>query len=114
MSRPAIRFTNTAQQSLEDLVNYLADFHGMDQAITKVAQLLDEIESRLTDTPLGYPISYQASELGVINYRELNTSVYRVFYEVHQAENAIAVLLVLRQKQSVENQLVRYCLLRPL
>jgi len=114
MSRIAIRYTPAAQQSIEDLVSYLADYHGMDIALAKVGQLLDHIDSRLNDAVLGYPVSYQASELGIFQYRELNTDGYRVFYETHEADNAVAVMLVLRQKQSVENQLIRYCLLKPL
>ncbi|KPY24788.1 hypothetical protein ALP22_05487 [Pseudomonas coronafaciens pv. porri] len=78
--------------------------------------MIDAIEDKLLSTPLGYPVSPQLSELGVLHYRELNTDGYRVFYEVRDADdvNVIVVVLVLGGKQSVEQALIRYCLLQPM
>ena len=104
-----LRFTHSASQSLEDQVHHLAIYHGNEAALAKVGALIDSIALRLTATPMGYPVSYQASELGIVQYRELNTEGYRVFYEVFESD--IVVGLVVRQKQSVEQALIRSCLL---
>ncbi|EPN48756.1 hypothetical protein A245_29710 [Pseudomonas syringae pv. actinidiae ICMP 19096] len=89
MNTFALSFTDVAQQSLEDQVEHLA---------------------------VGYPVSPQLSELGVLHYRELNTDGYRIFYEVMDSDGItdIAVLLVLGGKKSVEQALIRYCLLQPI
>lgn len=114
MTALKIRFTDAAQHSIEDQVEHLAVHHGFESALERVGTAIDLIQDKLLSTPLGYPISYQASDLGVIHYRELNTNGYRVFYEILEADQVIVILLVLRGKQSVEKALVRYCLLKPI
>ncbi len=107
-----LRFTECAALSLEDQIHHLADHTGQQNALAKITTLIAAIETQLPTAPLAFPISRQASELGVLHYREFNHEGFRVFYEIKAAEEAVVVLLVLRQKQSVEKALVRHCLLR--
>lgn len=107
-----LRFTECAALSLEDQIHHLADHIDQQNALAKITVLIAAIEIQLPTAPLAFPISRQASELGVLHYREFNHEGFRVFYEIKAAEEAVVVLLVLRQKQSVEKALIRHCLLR--
>lgn len=113
MTTVSIRFTDSAAQSIEDQVVHLAGYSDIEAAYARLDALVGIIEAKLNNAPLGYPISDQASSLGVLQYRELNTDGFRVFYEVYESENVIVVGLVLRQVQSVEQALIRYCLINP-
>lgn len=114
MTKPTVRFTDSASQCLEDQVHHLAVYHGTTAALEKITTLIDSIEQKLAQAPAAYPISPQASELGVMHYRELNIDGYRVFYEIVEGARVVAVELIVRQKQSVEQALIRYCLIYPL
>ncbi|KJZ50818.1 MULTISPECIES: type II toxin-antitoxin system RelE/ParE family toxin [Pseudomonas] len=111
MNKFTVRFTEIAQQCIEDQIEYLAAFNGLQSAEKRVYSVIDDIGDKLLSAPYGYPVSPQLSELGVMQYRELNTEGYRVLYEIFEADQAIAVSLVLGGKQSVQDALVRYCLL---
>ncbi|WP_223463345.1 MULTISPECIES: type II toxin-antitoxin system RelE/ParE family toxin [unclassified Pseudomonas] len=111
MNKFTVRISAIAEYSIEDQIEHLAAYHGFSTAETRVYSVIDVIERKLSVTPYGYPVSPQLSELGVMQYRELNTDGYRVFYEIFEADKAVALGLVLRDKQSVPDALVRYCLL---
>lgn len=100
MTTMTMRYTETAQQSIEDQIEYLAAYHGLEPAYQKVGNVIDVLQDKLLSTPVGYPVSPQASELGILQYRELNTDGYRVFYEIVEADQAIVVGLVNRASKT--------------
>ncbi|WP_089170163.1 hypothetical protein [Azotobacter chroococcum] len=70
-----VQFATTAETSLFSQIAHLEPYHGYDGAYEKL-HLGAEVIRRLADHPLGYPISAQASELGITHYRELNLDGY--------------------------------------
>lgn len=110
-----LRFTPTAVQSIEDQVSFLASTPAHDDASAYrcIAELIDQLQERLCKFPSGFPVSPETSELGVVSYRRVIIGPFRIFYEILEAPHEVAVLLVLRQRQSVEKALIRYCLVKP-
>ncbi|MFF7708360.1 type II toxin-antitoxin system RelE/ParE family toxin [Pseudomonas sp. NPDC007930] len=114
MKQYSLRYTEVAQSSIEDQVEHLAIYHGYQTALNKGETLIDAIEASLATLPDKFPVSPQLSELGVLQYRELNLNGYRVFYRVIEPASVVSVELLLRGKRDVQQALIRYCLLQPL
>lgn len=106
-----IQYASTAEQSLYSQITHLQPHIGNNGAEQKLSRLILEVEGLLSSNPLAYPISPQASLFGITQYRELNHDGYRIFYECFEPEKLVVVGLVLAQKQSVEDQLIHYCLM---
>lgn len=109
----AIRYTAAAQQSIEDQVDYLCQISDTVTAMTWWRTSRDAFKRKLTQYPKIYRRSELAAELGVMHYQELDTEDgYRIFFEILESKKIVVVHLVLRQRQSVENALIRYSLLK--
>lgn len=112
--RYTVIYTHTAELCFEDQIEHLTIFQGIDSAFKHEICSLDVAEQKLATHPKCYKISPQASELGVLHYHELNTDRSRFFYEIIEDKLLVVVHLVLGEKQSVEEALIRNCLLLPL
>jgi mRNA-degrading endonuclease RelE of RelBE toxin-antitoxin system len=110
LKKSDVSFTTTAEHSIKKLQLSLRLYRGKEPAFKLVSDLVNSIIDRLSRHPLSCPISQQASQLGVMNYHELNIDGYRVLYEYFPEENLVAIALVMSQQQSVEQMLVDYCL----
>jgi hypothetical protein len=106
-----IRYATTAEQSLYSQISHLEPHLGYAGAEKKLSSLIIEAEALLVKNPLAYPISRQASLLGITHYRELNHLGYRLLYECYEDEQLVVISLILGERQSVEEQLINYCLM---
>jgi plasmid stabilization system protein ParE len=111
MAKFKIQYASTAEQSLYTQITHLQPYIGNGGAQQKLSGLIGEVERLLSVNPRSYPISPQASLLGITQYRELNHAGYRIFYECFDSERLVVIGLILAQKQSVEDQLIHYCLM---
>ncbi len=111
MRRFEVLYATTAEQSLYSQVSHLQPYHGYAGANQRLAELVRDVEARLSEHPLVYPVSNQASLLGITRWRELNLKDYRVLYECDESDGLVVVALILRQRQSVQDQLIHYCLM---
>ena|ERR1700712_5496874 len=112
--RYTVRFTNAASQSIEDQTVFLAGCQGQTAALAAISELLDEIPPKLSEFPMRWPLSEEASWLGILHYRKMIIGRYRIFFEIYEAQRDVVVHLVLRHKQSSEQALIRYCVIGPL
>ena len=106
-----IQYATTAEQSLYSQISHLEPYIGFDGAEKKLSSLITSAEALLSKNPFAYPVSPQASLLGITRYRELNHEGYRLLYECYEDEQLVVMGLILGQRQSVEEQLIHYCLM---
>ncbi|MCY1279932.1 Plasmid stabilization system protein [compost metagenome] len=107
-----IAYASTAEESLISQIHHLTPYHGADEAQSALIELVRDAEKRLKAHPLADPICEEAALLGVSHYRELHIREYRILYRFHEPEALVVVALYLRQRQSIEEQLINYCLMR--
>ena len=107
-----IAYASTAEESLVSQIHHLTPHLGADEAQARLIALVRNTESRLKAHPLAAPVCEEAALLGVSHYRELHIGEYRILYRFHEPESLVVVALFLRQRQSIEEQLINYCLMR--
>ncbi|WP_271103490.1 type II toxin-antitoxin system RelE/ParE family toxin [Pseudomonas tohonis] len=107
-----VAYATTAEESLISQIHHLTPFLGAEQAYAKLATLIKSAERHLKAHPLAAPVCEQAALLGVRGYHELHIEEFRILYRYDDAASLVMVALVLRQRQSIEEQLINYCLMR--
>lgn len=107
-----VAYASTAEESLIAQIHHLTPYHGADEAQARLIELVRSAEKRLKIHPLAAPVCEQAALLGIRHYRELHIGEYRILYRYLETDARVVVALFLRQRQSIEEQLVNYCLMR--
>jgi hypothetical protein len=102
--------TTTFELTVDSCISFLTPHIGELNAIDKVDAVLSDFESAVTTHPLLYPVSQELLSLGVPDVRVCARGGFKLFYTFEG--NEVTGLFLLRDKQSVEKQLIEHCLLR--
>ncbi|CAG8999720.1 MAG: hypothetical protein CENE_01699 [Candidatus Celerinatantimonas neptuna] len=107
-----IRVAETFEKTLDNTITYLSQWSDEVNVITKVEDVIEHFQSQVKDHPFSYSRSPELLELGINSIRHTIDNGFRVLYEVTEGEAAIIVdlLLFLRTKQNMQQQLIEYCL----
>ncbi|RXJ71224.1 plasmid stabilization protein [Veronia nyctiphanis] len=108
-----IEYTQTFEQTTALAIEHYAEYSSENHAIEKIEAILDTFEEKVSSDPFLYARSQSLLELGITEIREANIADMRLLYEVSVDGNTttITALVLLSQKQSVEGQLVNFCLI---
>ncbi|MGR6831060.1 type II toxin-antitoxin system RelE/ParE family toxin [Aliivibrio wodanis] len=108
-----INVTDTFEQTVESSITHLTPWSSEELVINKVEKLIDDFQEQVTSNPFIYPRCAELAEYGSSNIREFKRNDFRLLYEITQETEDLVVidmLLLLRQKQSIQNQLIEHCL----
>lgn len=99
-----IRWAPIAAQDLDDIIDYLAAVDGPDAA----GCVYDKVKKRtqtLSTNPKHCRIVPELRSVGVMEYRELIVSPYRVFFRVD--EKSVGIIGILDGRRDLEETLIR-------
>ncbi|NOI65951.1 type II toxin-antitoxin system RelE/ParE family toxin [Vibrio sp. 99-8-1] len=107
-----IEVAETFDKKLDNAITHLSLWSDELEVVTKVDSVLDTLETQAMEQPYSYSRCPELVELGVNFVRNANIGNFRLLYEIYESEQEIKVtlLLFIRTNQSVEKQLVEYCL----
>ncbi|BBQ32850.1 hypothetical protein WP2W18E01_P10970 (plasmid) [Aeromonas caviae] len=105
-----VRVTATALTCLQDIEAFNAVHCGPEQAAVLVETLLTEAVAAISTNALLYRQCPATADYGLDVHERIDQKGYRVLYSVQP--DAAYILLVLHQRQSIEDALYRHLILR--
>ncbi len=108
--------TDTFEKTLDNVITHLSQWNDEAVVIERVEGILGEFEQQVSEQPYSYSRNPELMSLGVNSVRNANFQGFRLLYEVNEYEEEVRIdlLLFLSTKQSVEKQLIDYCLFQNL
>ncbi|MBL4831714.1 MAG: type II toxin-antitoxin system RelE/ParE family toxin [Aliivibrio sp.] len=108
-----VNITQSFENTVEDSILHLSPYSNEIQVIDKVEALVSFFINKVESNPYLYSRCADLVRFGDVNIREFNRNDFRVLYEVAESNDEIIinVLLLLRQNQSIQKQLIDYCLI---
>lgn len=105
-----VRVTATALTCLQDIEAFDAIDNGAEHAAALVETLLTEAVTAISVNSLFYRRCPSMADYGLDVRERIDQKGYRVLYSVQP--DAVYILLVLHQRQSIEDALYRHLILR--
>ena len=99
-----IRWAPVAFQDLDEIIDYIATLDGTDSAVKLCLELVKRTGALATH-PARCRIVPELRSVGVVEYRELIVSPYRVFFRIVGTE--VRIVGVLDGRRDLEETLVR-------
>lgn len=89
MPRFSVNLSDRALEDLDSSFEWGCDYWGVEQATAWYIEISDEIEERLSLSPLGYPIAQETKEYEV-EVRQMVVGRYHIIFSVQK--NKVTVL----------------------
>ncbi|MDW6004732.1 type II toxin-antitoxin system RelE/ParE family toxin [Vibrio mangrovi] len=107
-----IQTTESFDKTVDNAIVYLSQWSDEIQVIERIEGVLDRFEQCVTEHPYAYSRCPELVEMGVNTVRNANIHDFRLLYEVEPQGDRIVIhlLLLLRTRQSIEKQLIEFCL----
>jgi hypothetical protein len=114
MTQVVIEYTETFNNSTDLAITHFSRWNDEISVLEKIEDTTETFEDAVSSNPLIYPVSQSIFDIaGISNVREANINGYRLLYEVNVRDNetVVTTLLLLGQRQSVKEQLLKHCLM---
>ena len=114
MTQAVIEYTETFNNSTDLTIAHFSRRNNEISVIEKIEDTTEIFEDAVRSNPLIYPVSQSIFDIaGISSVREANINGYRLLYEVNVLDNetVVTTLLLLGQRQSVKEQLIKHCLM---
>lgn len=105
-----VRVTDTALLCLQDIEAFDAVRSGAERAAALVEMLLTEAVTAISEQPLLYRQCPATADYGLDVHERIDQRGFRVLYSVKA--DAAYILLILHQRQSIEDALYRHLIVR--
>ena len=103
----SIRFTENAQQDLEDIYLYISSHDSPEKAYYVIEKIEERIMSLAELPERGYIIK-ELSELGITEYREIFFKPYRIIYKL--TDNTVYIMIIADGRRDMQTLLQRVLL----
>lgn len=99
-----IEWTQTASVDLDEIIDYIS-LDSISQAIKIKNRLISKVDS-LAKLPQRGRIVPELRKFGIISYREILISPYRVFYKIEKYKSLVIILGVLDGRRDLVSLLI--------